>query len=516
MKKVFKILFSRMMLVILAILLQIALSVALPYVIGYYYPFVYRNIYISVDIILRIIGIIVFIRIINTDMNIEGQLTWSVLLLTFPILGIILYFLFVRRKPPARHKKYINHINNQIKQYQVRYKEEDNELKQDLGEYYGQFEYIYSTTGLKAQKNSQVTYLKTGEIFWQELLSELKKATRYIFMEYFIIERGQMWSEILNILKQKVEQGVEVRVMYDDLGTINKLPGNYHKRLTKMGIKCVKFNSFVPIMSAFHNNRDHRKITVIDGKTAFMSGLNIADEYVNIKHLHGHWKDTGIKITGEAVRNSIIMFLNLFDVQSQQIEDFSKYLPLYSECEKPSGYVCSYGDGPKYFCKDNVAENVYLNLINQAKDYVWIYTPYLIIGNKLTNAICSASKRGVDVRIITPHIPDKKYIHMLTRSSYKTLQEAGVEIFEYKPGFIHAKQVVCDDCLAVIGTINFDYRSLLHHYECATLMYKTDCIADIKTDFINLFKLSIDMKNFKQKTLTRLFCALCKIFTPML
>lgn len=516
MKKLLKLLCSRMMIVILAILIQIVISIMLPYIIDYYFPIIFSQLYISLDLVLRLLAIIAFIRIVNSNMNIEGQLTWSVLLLTLPILGLLLYFLFVRNRPPKKHKKYITHITNQTKQYQVRYREEDAHLKQALGDYYGQFEYIFSTTGQKTFENTQVEYLRLGEVFYKELLAELENAKNYIFMEYFIIERGEMWSGILNVLKRKIEQGVEVRVMYDDLGTINKLPNNYSKRLKKLGIKCVKFNSFVPVMSAFHNNRDHRKITIIDGKVGFMSGINLADEYINVKQLYGHWKDTGIKIKGDALKSLIIMFLQMYDIQSQQIEDFSKYLPISYECEKPSGFVCPYGNGPKYFIKEDVAENVYLNLINQAKKYVWISTPYLIIGNKLTNAICNASLRGVDVRIITPHIPDKKIIHALTRSSYKNLQEAGVKIFEYKEGFIHAKQVICDDCLAVLGTINFDYRSFLHHYECATLMYKTDCILDMKTDFQNLFKQSINMKDFKQKRLVRMLCAMCKIFTPLL
>ncbi len=517
MKKLLKILISRMTLVILAILLEIALSIFVPYlIINYYNPLLVKVLFTSFDILLRIIGIGLFIRIINSKMNIEGQLGWSVLLLFLPLLGIILYFIFVRNRPPKRHRKYIAHTNNQIKQYQVKYKEEDEKLKEDLGDYYGQFEYIYNSTGLKTYANTNVEFLPSGERFYEELLKQLMSAQKFIFMEYFIIERGEMWTGILNILKQKVEQGVEVRVMYDDLGSISKLPANYFKRLQKVGIKCVKFNSFVPIVSAVHNNRDHRKITVIDGKIAFMGGLNLADEYINVKKLHGHWKDTGIKITGDAVRSAIIMFLQLYDVQSGQLEDYSKYLQISYSCESSSGFVCPYGDGPRYFCKENVAENVYLNIINQAKRYVWISTPYLIIGNKLTNALCNASRRGVDVRIITPHIPDKKFIHALTHSSYKRLLENGIKIYEYKEGFIHAKQVVCDDCLAVVGSINFDYRSLLHHYECATLMYKTDCIKDIIVDFTNLFKNAIDMKNFKQKNLSRLMCAICKIFTPLL
>lgn len=514
MRKFFKILFSRMTLVIMAILLQLVVLITLPYTFLDQYSQFLQHFYLSAELVFRFFAIILLLRIINMDMNIEGKLTWSILLLILPILGIILYFLFVRRCAPVRHRKYFEHTAQQIKQYQVKYRQEDDKLKQELGDYYGQFEYVFRATGYKAYANTQVKYLSLGERFFEDLVAELKTAQKYIFMEYFIIECGKMWNTILNLLKQKVDEGVEVRVMYDDLGTINKLPHDYFKRLTKAGIKCVKFNSFVPIMSAIHNNRDHRKITVIDGHTAFVSGLNLADEYINEKHPFGHWKDTGVKLTGEAVKSLTIMFLQLYDVQNQQTEDYTKYLNY--NIEQANGYVCPYGDGPSFFCPDHVAENVYLNIINQAKHYLYISTPYLIIDNKLTNAICNAARRGVDVKIVTPHVPDKKFIFALTRSSYKKLQEAGVTIMEYEKGFIHAKQVLCDDCIAVVGTINFDYRSLLHHYECGVLMYKTDCLTDIKVDFEKVFKQSLNMKNFRQNAFVRLMCAVSKVFTPML
>lgn len=516
MRRFFKIIFSRMTLVVIAILIQLGISIVLPYVFNHYYPIVFNHIYVPIETIITIFGIILMIRIINSDMPIEGQLTWVIILLIFPIFGIFIYFLFVRRRPPRRHKKFYDKVSNEIKQYLVKYKEEDEELKTKLGKYYGQFEYIYKSTGLKTYDNTEIKYLRLGEVFFTELLEELRNAKKYIFMEYFIIERGEMWNAILSVLRMKVKQGVEVRVMYDDLGTINKLPNNFAKKLNEMGIKSVKFNSFIPIMSAVHNNRDHRKMTIIDGKVGFMSGLNLADEYVNIKSKFGHWKDTGIKIKGAAVKNMVLMFLQLYDVQNQKLEDFSTYLPNEVTAVNATGLVCPYGDGPKYFYSEYVAENVYLNIINQAENYVWITTPYLIIDNKLTNALCNAARRGVDVRIITPHLPDKKIIFNLTRSSYKTLQEAGVKILEYSKGFIHAKQVICDDCLAVVGTINFDYRSLLHHYECGTLMYKTDAIKDIKKDFEHLFTIGIDMDGFRLNPFVRLMCAIIKVFTPML
>ena len=516
MRKLFKKIFSRSHLVVIAILLQLGISIVLPYIINNYYPLVINNVFIPVDACFTLLAIILMIRVINSNMTIEGQLLWIVLFLGFPLFGIMIYFLFVRKNPPPRHKKYFKQAKQDLKLHSQRTASEVAELKEETGKYFGQFEYIYQTTGLKAFKNTDVKYLHNGDMFLADLLNSLKQAQKYIFMEYFIIEEGEMWDKIFKVLVQKVKEGVDVRVMYDDLGTINKLPNNFAKQLNQMGIKCVKFNSFLPVISAIHNNRDHRKITIVDGKIGYVSGLNIADEYVNIVQKYGYWKDTAVRLRGDAVRNLLYMFLPLYNIQTQKVEDINEYLPKTLTTIESSGYVCPYGDGPKYFIKDFVSLNVYLNMINQAQKYIWITTPYLIIDNKLTNALCSAAKRGVDVRIITPHIPDKKIIFALTRSCYKVLKEAGVKIYEYEKGFIHAKQVICDDEIAILGTINFDYRSLLHHYECGVLMYKQPCFKSMKADFNHIMSISIDMKDFKQNPFMRLICAVIKVFTPML
>ena len=515
MKRYLKIFFSRMTLVAIAIIAQLLVSTTLPYILNYFHPEIFGKLYVQIDLIVKALGLIMLIIVINSKMMVEGKLAWAVLFLMFPLLGIVIYRMFVWNKAPKRHRKYYEQAKLQVAEINKKDAVENAGLKEKLGAYYGQFEYIYKCSKLKTYPNTKADFYNSGEGFYNELLKELNNANKYIFMEYFIIERGQMWDPILEILKRKVKEGVDVRVMYDDLGTIHKLPYNYQKLLKKYGIKCVKFNSFVPIMSALHNNRDHRKITVIDGRVGFVSGLNIADEYINAVQLYGYWKDTGIKLQGEAVKSLLMMFLQLFNAQTQKVEDYRTYLKDVKPVNA-KGFVCPYGDGPRYFDEDLVAENVYLNMINQAQDYIWITSPYLIIDNKLTNALCSAAKRGVDVRIITPHVPDKKIIFWLTRSSYRTLQEAGVKIFEYSKGFIHSKQVVCDGKLAVVGTINFDYRSLLHHYECGVLMYDVDCIKDIKRDFDYLFTVSQNMSDFKQNAVARLFCAIIKIFTPML
>ncbi len=504
-----------MTLVAIAIILQLALSIALPYIALDIYPQYIGKIYVYFDFTIKAIGLILIISIINSKMIVEGRLAWTILFLTFPLVGIIIYRMFFWKKPARRYRKYYHTVKEKVAVINKRTSAEVAELKQKAGEHFGQFEYIYQNTNFKAYENSRVKFLNSGELFYEELKKELENAKSYIFMEYFIIERGQMWNSILEILKQKAAEGVEVRVMYDDLGTIHKLPNNYPKRLKKMGINCVKFNSFVPIMSALHNNRDHRKITVVDGRVGFVSGLNIADEYINAVQKFGHWKDTGVKIQGEAIRSLLMMFLQLYNVQSQTDESFELYLKDVKPV-KANGIVCPYGDGPRYFYNEYIAENVYLNLINKADRYLYITTPYLIIDSKLNQALRAAAQRGVDVRIITPSVPDKKIIFSLTRSSYKHLQEAGVKIFEYQKGFIHSKQVLCDDEVAIVGTINMDYRSLMHHYECGVLMSGVDCLKDIKRDFDAIFTVSKNMKDYKQNAFSRVFCALLKVFTPML
>ena len=504
-----------MTLVAIAIIAQLLFTTTLPFFLNYFHPEIFGQIYIQIDIIVNVIAFIMIIVVINSKMLVEGKLIWVILFLMFPLFTLVIYRMFVWKKAPKRHRKYYEQVKAQVENINKKGAVENAQLKEKLGGYYGQFEYVYKTSNLRTYENSRVKFLNTGENFFNEILSELEKAEKYIFMEYFIIERGQMWNSILEILKRKVKQGVEVRVMYDDLGTIHKLPNNYPKKLKKLGINCVKFNSFVPIMSALHNNRDHRKITIVDGKVAFVSGLNIADEYINVVQPYGYWKDTGIKINGEAVKSLLMMFLQLYNVQTQKIENYSEFIKDIQPV-KSNGFVCPYGDGPRYFDEDNVALNVYLNAINNAKNYLWITTPYLIIDSQLTNALCIAAKRGVDVRIITPHVPDKKIIFNITRSSYRTLQQAGVKIFEYQKGFIHSKQIICDDEFAIVGTINMDYRSLLHHYECGVMMYKVDSIKDIKRDFDYLFSVSLNMKEFKFNAFNRMICAILKAFTPML
>jgi len=340
--------------------------------------------------------------------------------------------------------------------------------------------YMERFSGCGFFENSGVKYLPSGEAFFEEVLAQLEQAERFIFLEFFIVEEGYMWGRILDVLERKARQGVEVRVMYDGTCAVGKLPYRYPQELEALGIRCRMFAPLHPLVSTHYNNRDHRKILVVDGRAAFTGGVNLADEYINRKVLHGHLKDTAVRVTGEAVRGFTLMFLQMWAVEEPAEEDFSPYLDASGPAEG-EGWVMPYGDSP--FDRENIGEMVYMDILNRARKYVHIMTPYLIIDNEMITALTFAAKRGVDVKIITPGRPDKKTVFAVTRSYYRELIAGGVQIYEYSPGFVHAKTFVSDGDTAVTGSINLDYRSLYLHFECAALMYRTPAAADIEADF---------------------------------
>lgn len=438
------------------------------------------------------LSIIVVLYIINNDNDDPGyKIIWLIPVLSFPVFGGLLYVVFGNKKPAKKLQIAFNKQNKAIIPYiypnEVATRIPDAIVK-------GQVNYLVNEK-FPIYDNSEIKYYSLGDKAYPDLLQELKKARHFIFMEYFIVEEGKMFDAVLNILKQKVKEGVEVRFMYDDVGSLTMLPFKYYQQLESYGIKCIAFNHFVPFLSAVMNTRDHRKITVIDGNIGFSGGFNLADEYINAKIKYGHWKDTGVMIKGEAVWNLTLMFLTTWNASLNTYEDYDKYHPRYysNHLLEPNGYVLPYGDSPL----DNkpVGKNVYLNMINQAQKYIYIDTPYLIINDELKNALCLAVQRGVDVRIVTPGIPDKKLVFKVTRSYYGPLVSGGVKIYEYKPGFIHAKNFVCDDKIATIGTINLDYRSLYLHFECGVYIYRSSIIKDIKDDFLETMALSKEITN---------------------
>jgi cardiolipin synthase len=349
------------------------------------------------------------------------------------------------------------------------------------------------------------------------MLEEMKKAEHYLFLEYFIIEEGEMWGPMVEIMRERASAGVDVRLIYDDFGCVTKLPTNYRRKMEAMGIKCCVFNPYIPILSARLNNRDHRKLLIIDGKVGFTGGINLADEYINRVERFGHWKDAGILLRGEAVWSMTIMFLAMWEYVRGTREDIENYRPALPAAETYHGYVQPYTDYP--LDNEPVGETVYLNLISKARDYVYIMTPYLIIDNEMVTALTTAAKSGIDVRIITPHIPDKWYVHALTRAYYELLVEAGVRIYEYTPGFIHSKVFCVDGQYATVGTINLDFRSLYLHFENGVWLYDADCIGQVEADFKKTFPIcqEISLEQCRAtKWYVRLGRACLRLFAPLM
>ena len=340
--------------------------------------------------------------------------------------------------------------------------------------------YVRGTDCYPVYDRTAVTYFPLGEDKWEELLKQLEQARHFIFLEYFIINEGLMWGKVLEILARKAKEGVEVRMLYDGTCELSTLPHDYPRRLRSLGIQSKMFAPIKPFVSTHYNYRDHRKILVIDGETAFNGGINLADEYINAYEKYGHWKDTAVMVKGEAARSFTRMFLHMWYLD-EKAPDFDTFLNVPAKQQSANGFVMPYGDCP--LDKDKVGEQVYMDMLNRAQKYVHIMTPYLILDGELENALKYAAERGVDVRIILPGVPDKYIPFALALTHYRSLLESGVKIYEYTPGFVHAKVFVCDDREAVVGTINLDYRSLYHHFECATYLWGTDCIPQIQDDF---------------------------------
>ncbi len=435
-----------------------------------------------------LISVATVIAIVNRSMTPESKVTW--LIVTFvPVFGPLLYLMFGERRLSKKEHKQLQELNsiafheNHGQQLHLQLQETDKSA-------YGIINaLLHMDSNAEVYEHTDSQFFADGEEMWKQMLEDLKGAKKFIFLEYYIVDEGLMWDSILEILEEKAAQGVEVKMLYDDIGCMVTLPGDYTVHLRSKGIDAHKFNKVIPRMTVAYNNRDHRKILVIDGQISYTGGINLADEYINQIERFGHWKDSGIRIDGPATQAFTRLFLMNWYINRGEISDFDQY-HLENQTRSGSGLCIPYGSGPKPIYQMKVGKNVYQNLINQAEDFVYITTPYLIIDYDLTEDIKNAAMRGVDVRIVTPFVPDKKIIQLITRGAYPDLLSAGVRIFEYTPGFIHSKQMIVDDRFAAVGTINLDYRSLVHHYENAVLLYKTESIADIRQDFEDIFEVS--------------------------
>lgn len=506
--KIVKLFFNRVFISIFFAIVQIYWTVSMIFFLSEYF--------ITLNIILRLLSVIIILGIIKKERHLANKMSWIILIMLLPIFGTALYIILGTNfyMHPILKKMQRSRMNS--RRYLVQDKEISKQIKEDNLEVFGQTEYIFKYSGYPIYKNDKIEYYKLGEEAFPEMLKELEKAKKFIFLEFFIIGRGKMWSTILEILERKVKEGVDVRVIYDDVGCIKSLPYRYDKILEKKGIKCIVFNQLKAILSVFHNNRDHRKILVIDGHIAFSGGINLADEYINEYEKYGHWKDNLIKIKGEATWNFTVMFLEIWNAYRDEDKDFKKFKVKFNENEENDGYICPYGESP--LVKEPVGENIYLNILNQAKKYVYIFTPYLIIDNEMISALTLAAKRGVDVRIVTPGIPDKKIVFAVTKSYYEQLVEDGVKIYQYTPGFIHAKVFVCDDEIATVGTLNLDYRSLYFHFECGTYIYKSKIINKIKKDALDTIEKSkkLSLEDCKPSFFKSLGQSILRFIAPLM
>lgn len=435
-----------------------------------------------INIGFRILSFIVVVLIFIQNENPAYKMPWIVLILMFPLFGGLLYILISEKKPVRFMRKKVKPnilIGKQCMNFDDGILRELYETDPNVAT---QVAYIENRAGFPACRDSRVEYYPSGESCFQVILEELRKAEEYIFLEYFIIEEGKMWNSVLKILEEKVKEGVDVRVMYDDVGCAFTMPLKYDEILREKGIRCQVFNRFIPVASTVFNNRDHRKILVIDGRVAFTGGINFADEYINEKVRFGYWKDNGVRITGKAVHSMNVLFLTMWNSFSEDKLDYDAFVPVSLPNGPSKGLVLPYADHP--LDREIVGENVYLNMINNAVRYVYFFTPYLIIDNEMITALTLAAKRGVDVRIVTPGIPDKKMVYIVTKSYFRQLAGNGVKVYTYTPGFIHAKCAVADDKVATVGTINLDYRSLYLHFENGVFLYQCDTVLDIRNDIL--------------------------------
>lgn len=468
--------------------------------------------------LMTVISFFVALYIVSKKEKGAFKLTWVFLILLFPLFGGLMYLLFNFQTSTKRFSNRITQIEERTKKYFYLAPDSYEEAKADIPEHLPQIRYLQEFAGFPIYTNSSTHYLSPGERKLEALLEELEKAEKYIFLEYFIVQEGIMWNKIFEVLKRKAQEGVLVRLIYDDMGCFLVLPQNFAAKLKKHGIECAVFNPFKPFLTVKQNNRDHRKIAVIDGKTAFTGGINLADEYINAVVKHGHWKDSAIMIKGEAAWSFTVMFLQMWELCRNIQEDYEYYYPWREQkCTiQNDGYIQPYTDSP--MDSENVGEHVYLQIINNAKDYVYIYTPYLIVDDSMVSALTLAAKSGIDVRIITPHKWDKWVIHMTTRSYYRELIKAGVRIYEYSKGFLHAKAFVSDDMTATVGTTNLDFRSLYLHFECGAWLYNTTAVTELRQDFLQTQAQcqQITLKDCTPNLFMRLFQDILRLFAPLM
>jgi len=470
-----------------------------------------------IDYILKGFSVLVCIYILNKQDKSAYKLTWIFLILLFPLFGGPVYVFFNFQSSPRKLRRQIEELESRLRPF-FSYGDALPDLASESPECLPQVYYLQNQAGFPVYKKTQTLYLNSGESFFKQVLEELEKAKKYIFLEFFILRQGQMLDPIVEILSRKAGEGLDVRIIYDDLGCFMTLPPSFKRVLNEKGIKCFVFNPFKPILSSLQNNRDHRKIISIDGETAFTGGMNLADEYINVRERFGHWKDAAIMIHGEAAWSLTLIFLQMWNLGEKTQEDPYLFYPWKDKAcgVKSDGFVQPYADSP--IDKENVGEHVYIQIVNNAKKYVYINTPYLVVDDNLLSALRLSAKSGVDVRIITPHRWDKRIMAIASRSYYRQLIQTGIRIYEYSSGFNHSKTFVSDDKTATVGTTNLDFRSLYLHFECGVWMYKTASVEKVKEDFLSTLPSckEISLEDCSRNALQRIVQDVLRLFAPIM
>lgn len=472
--------------------------------------------FVFIKIVLHILSILIVLNIVRTSRHLSSDLMWIILIMLFPVFGTFVYVLMLLSLLFGKTFRNIIKEQKKASSYYIQDESIIDEIRNDNPDYVSQLAFLHEE-GFPIYRNTDFEYYAPCENGFNVMLEELKKAENYIFMEYFIIEEGFMFNSVLSILEEKVKQGVEVRIMYDDMGSLGTLPASYAKQLEKKGIKAVSFNRISPIINTIMNHRDHRKILIVDGKVAFSGGANLADEYINKKVKHGHWMDNIICIKGKAVWSYLVMFLTNWNALRHEAFDYSVFKNEdVVEETLFDGYIAPYAETP--LDEELTGQSVYEDLLNSANKYVYIMTPYLIIDSEMINTLIHTAKKGVDVRIIMPGIADKQIVHDMGTTYYKQLIQGGVKIYEYEPGFVHSKVFICDDTYATVGTINLDYRSLYLHFENGTLLYKSKKIMDVKQNFFDTLEhcKKIQVEDTHVNIVKGLFLSIIRIFSPLL
>lgn len=504
--------------------LALVLAQLVGYIVAWYLFVNQTSAGLIVQLVVSVLSWITVLYLINKNERPSTKLNWILLILIAPVFGVPAYLLYGEGRPTfvMRRKLEKSVQENGVTMQklcgapqEIQIQNRKDAVKQ----------YLQTIARYPAFSQGGAKYYPSGEAMFPDMLQAISQAKKYILVEYFIIAHGKMWNEILKRLVEKAELGVQVRIIYDDFGCMMTLPPKYDKYLESLheNIRCMTFNNVVPVFAVRMNNRDHRKILVVDGETAFTGGINLADEYIGEVRRFGYWKDTGVRITGKPVLSFVRMFFDMWNAFRTDKEDLSSYLsacqqdkPNEKEKAADGAVIQPYDDSP--FDDVSVGETVYLDIINSATKYLYIFTPYLLLDELMRTALCLAALRGVDVRIVTPGIPDKKTVYRLTRANYSVLMKAGVKIYEYTPGFIHAKSILCDDECAVVGTINFDYRSLYYHFENAVYLKNSEAITDLKRDCEETFAVSTlcTKENTKRSVFGRLWDALLRVFETLL